>query len=47
MSTYATEERIAVIFETTTEACFGAVMGLAGTLGMWGTVSFLFSYLVG
>jgi len=47
MNAYATEERIAAFIETTTEVCFGAILGIAGTIGMLGTVSFLFLYFVG
>ena len=47
MDAYPTEERIATFKEATTQVCFGAVMGIAATLGMFGTFSFLFLYFVG
>ena len=47
MNAYTTEEGIAAFKETATDVCFGAMMGIAGSLGMLGAVCFLFLYLVG
>ena len=47
MNAYATKESITAFKETATQVCFCAMMGIAATLGMLGTVSFMFLYLVG
>ena len=46
MNVHATDERIPAFIETTTEFCFGAIMGITAALGMFGVVSFLVSYVV-
>jgi len=46
MNVHATDERISAFVETTTEFCFGAIMGITAALGMFGVVSFLISYVV-
>lgn len=47
MNAHGAEERVSAFIETSTEVCFGAIMGITAALGMLGAVSFLISYLVG